>query len=215
MKRAAAVMALSALLAGCSLLGIRDEYEQPAYEVIEKVGEDIELRRYAPRLAAEVVLEPKPGEDVCNTAFRILFDYIAGANRAKAEIAMTAPVAEGRPSQEIAMTTPVESATGPDGRYSMRFFLPASFSEETAPQPTDPRVRIVAVPAATVAVLRYTGSTGEEKAGEQRTRLLTTLGQAGWRPVGPPVAYFYDPPWTVPFLRRNEAAVRVESQKTR
>lgn len=35
------------------------------------------------------------------------------------------------------------------------------------------------------------------------------LDGTNWTPSGAPVAYFYDPPWTLPFLRRNEVAVPV------
>ncbi|HEY2195594.1 MAG TPA: hypothetical protein VGH76_25280 [Actinomycetospora sp.] len=38
---------------------------------------------------------------------------------------------------------------------------------------------------------------------------MTTLGDHGVDVVGEPVAWFYDPPWTLPFRRRNEIAVPV------
>ena len=41
------------------------------------------------------------------------------------------------------------------------------------------------------------------------TELLNTLRDNAFDPSGEPVAWFYDPPWTLPFRRRNEVAVTV------
>jgi hypothetical protein len=35
------------------------------------------------------------------------------------------------------------------------------------------------------------------------------LAGSGWQPAGAAEAWFYDPPWTIPALRRNEIAVPV------
>ena len=107
------------------------------------------------------------------------------------------------------MTAPVETGVGTSGSYRMRFFLPAAFTAETAPQPTDPRVRIVAVPEETVAVLRYTGWRDEAETAARKDALLAALAGTSWRQADTPIAYFYDPPWTIPFLRRNEVLVAV------
>jgi hypothetical protein len=197
------------LLAGCSLFGVRSGYEQPAYEVVERLGDAVEIRRYEPRLAVETVVAGPGDEAARNAAFRILFDYISGANRAGEEVAMTVPVETAGRSAEIAMTAPIETAPAEDGGYAMRFFLPAAFTEDTAPAPTDPRVRIVALQAATVAARRFTGWRDAEDVRREQERLLRALQQSPWRPSGSPTALFYDPPWTIPFLRRNEVAIAV------
>lgn len=206
------ILALSALLAGCSLIGNRSGYEQPAYAVVEPIDERIEIRRYGPRVAAEAVVEVKNGADGGNAAFRVLFDYITGANRGQESVAMTAPVATEVTGEEIAMTAPVETGVGSIGVYRMRFFLPATYTAETAPQPTDPRVRIVAVPEETVAALRYSGWRDEAETAARKETLLATLAATAWRPTAKPVAYFYDPPWTIPFRRRNEVVVAVAAR---
>jgi hypothetical protein len=41
--------------------------------------------------------------------------------------------------------------------------------------------------------------------------LNAALDSSPWKPAGPVQAWFYDPPWTVPFLRRNEVARPVEA----
>ena len=41
--------------------------------------------------------------------------------------------------------------------------------------------------------------------------LLETLEQSSWDTAGEPVTYVYDPPWTIPFFRRNEIVIPVVS----
>ena len=179
-------------------------YEEPRYKVIDEKG-SVEIRRYVPRVAAAVEFSSR-GEADRGDAFRLLFAYIAGANsrspEATGRIAMTAPV-EVRDSQLLAMTAPVQTSAS-----RMRFFLPAEVDLETAPKPLDPRVKIVAVPAETIAVLRFSGLGGDYR--QRQKQLISKLGRSKWRPVGAAFMLYYDAPFTLPFLRRNEAAVVVE-----
>jgi hypothetical protein len=204
----------SILIGGCSIFGIRSGYEQPAYEVIERQAEVFEVRRYAPRVAAEVTVETADHEAGENAAFRALFEYISGANRADARIDMTAPVEFGRTSDKIAMTVPVETGRTKGGGARMRFFLPESYSADSAPEPRDPRVRIIALPERMIAILRFSGPGRESAVVAKTQELLRMLEGTPWRPSYAPTAYFYDPPWTLPFFRRNEVAVAVTRQPT-
>ena len=191
-------------------------YEEPAYQVVGHVGEDIEIRRYAPRLAAEVEY-PKGGRRDGGDAFMLLFNYIAGANQGAPganKIAMTVPVEmrasdKVAASEKIAMTAPVEMAESGDGGR-IRFFLPSSLTAESAPRPADARVKLVTVPAETIAVQRFSG-VGWEMA-ERQAELVRKLAGTNWQPAAKPFALYYDGPFTLPFLRRNEAAVAVSTR---
>lgn len=219
MIRPAVTLFASLALAGCSVFGVRSGYEQPPYEVVERLGETLEVRRYAPRVAVEAQVEATDTRDGQGAAFRLLFDYISGANRTETGIAMTAPVETGPvetgsgeaggTSEEIAMTAPVETARSADGQVRMRFFLPAAYDRNSAPAPLDPRLSIVAVPEQTFAVLRFSGFGREKAVMAKKKELLCGLEASSWRPASAPVAYFYHPPWTLPFFRRNEAVVAV------
>lgn len=200
---------LGSILQGVgAVFGIRAGLEEPQYDVLGRAGGGIAIRRYGPRVAAETDLPPaEEPERAQAAAFRTLFRYISGANAPAERLGRTAPVATGRGTR-IAMTAPV--AQGDDGRGTMRFFLPATFTPETAPRPTDPAVRIVAVPEETVAVLRFTGRAGAYELGERRSQLLGALHASGWTPIGAAETWFYDPPFTIPWLRRNEIAMRVD-----
>ena len=222
---------LITLLAGVGqLVGIRAGTEQPPYEVVGRIG-DAEIRRYAPQIAAEAVVEG-PVETARNEGFRRVAGYIFGDNTAKASVAMTAPVVQGREaaggSQPIAMTAPVVQARAgrseaiamtspvvqqPAGAesWSIQFIMPSKYTLATLPQPNDPRVRLVEIPARTFAVVRFSGLGREDAVARHEKALDAALAGSSWRAVGEPVTWYYDPPWTVPFLRRNEVARPVEA----
>jgi hypothetical protein len=201
------VATVAVFLAGCSVFGIRTGTEQRVYEVIETLPSGLEIRRYAPAVFARASV-PSDADSPRSTAFRMLFRYITGANEGERDIAMTAPVSISEDGSEIAMTAPVRTESE-DDFMAMRFYLPASFTMETAPIPTEAGVSLGEEPGRTVAVLRYTWSTGAEKAARMRGALMDALPEGGWRATGDPYSMFYDPPWTLPFLRRNEAVVDV------
>jgi hypothetical protein len=199
------------MLAGCSVFGVRTTGEPP-FTVVDSIG-DSEIRRYPVRAAAEVRLGDA-GERAGSTAaqgqaFRILFDYIQGANDGGRKIAMTAPVEQQAGGSRIAMTAPVETVRD-DGAFVMRFFLPQALTAGSAPAPTDARVEIVELAARHYAVRRFTGWWTDAGLERRQAALVEALAESGWTVAGAPVAWFYDPPWTIPFLRRNEVAVPVE-----
>jgi hypothetical protein len=180
----------NALLQGAgTVVGVRSGSEEPAFDLVERCR-GLDIRRYGARLAAET--EIAADETTSRSeGFSRLAAYIFGGNRGQARIAMTAPVA-----QEAAKAG-----------HRIRFFMPASLREP--PLPKDPRVKLVEVPAETVAVLRYTGSTAPQAVADAMARLRAALGDTNWQATGPATAWFYDPPWTIPALRRNEVAVPV------
>ena len=201
----------SLLLGACSAFGIRSGTEEPRYATAERLG-DVEIRRYAPRLAAETVV-PGDAYSARGEGFRRLAGYIFGGNAGGRRIDMTAPVAQASAGsgERIAMTAPVAQAPATqasgEGGWTVRFFLPAALTDP--PAPNDARVRIVPVPEETMAVLRFSGTATEAAVAERTKALLAALSGTAWRPAGEPVAWFYDPPWTLPPLRRNEVAVPV------
>ena len=148
------------------------------------------------------------GEAARGEAFKLLFAYIAGANRVgpdgKDRVAMTVPVEMRNKAQARREAPYPASATN----GAMLFSLPAKYKWDNAPKPTDPRVRLVAVPAQIIAILRFSGSGGDSE--KRQGELVAMLAGSKWRPIGQPFTLFYDAPFTLPFLRRTEAAVEVE-----
>jgi len=192
-----------------SIFGIRVGTEEPHY-LATPVGDDVELRQYGPRIAAETTVAAD--EDRARSiGFRRLASYIFGANHRDEKIAMTAPVAQqgGRNGDEIAMTAPVAQSRQSDDRWTIRFFMPSKWSLDTLPKPDSDDVTLVTVPGETVAVLRFSGDRRAAAVSAKTNELLEILRDKRIDVVGEPVAWFYDPPWTLPFLRRNEIAVPV------
>jgi hypothetical protein len=168
-------------LAGCSVFGVRTVAEPP-FTVVDRPVEGVEVRRYDDRVAAEVRLGPDGSE---SRAFRLLFDYISGANEGAREIAMTAPVEQA--GAKIDMTAPVEMGRG-DEAFVMRFFLPAGYTVDSAPRPTDPRVTLVALDGAHIAVAAFTGWWTRAGVVRRQAALVERLAATGWRPAGPATA---------------------------
>lgn len=216
-KRTLALGAAGLLALGAAVraVAVRRKTERVPYAVVTRVG-GTEIRRYAGRVVAETTAADE------YRAFRRLLRYITGTNRSTAEVAMTAPVETGAPTttgvetgagEEVAMTAPVETDETERG-VRMRFYLPPSYDIETAPEPTDPAVRLVELPAATLAVRRFSWWATDSRVERQTARLRADLADApDVHPVGDPSLLRYDPPWTPPFLRTNEVAVEVETTR--
>ncbi len=202
MKVLAPLTALA--LAGCSVVGIRSGTPEPAYDVVGTVG-PVQIRHYAPRLAASVTI-PGGEIDARYQGFRRLAAFIFGANTGGKSIEMTAPVAQS--SEKIAMTAPVAQSGGADG-WTITFYMPAGYTAATLPRPNDAGIVIHVVPGLTYGVYRFSGIPGTAPVERAEAIVLTNLKNSAWRPDGPAVAWFYDPPWTLPFCRRNEVAVPV------
>lgn len=209
----AVAIAKSIAQGAAGAVGVRSGAEEPLHKVVERIADNVEVRRYPARLAADVTVE---GDEIQarSAGFRRLAGFIFGANTARARIDMTAPVGQARASapggsEKIAMTAPVGQTRTGDGRWTIRFFMPAHFTRESLPVPRDRGIDIVEAPEETVAVITFSGLPTAEAVRHHQKLLLRMLAARGTTVVGEPVAWFYDPPWTIPFLRRNEVAVAI------
>ncbi|MFM1916770.1 MAG: hypothetical protein RJB01_285 [Actinomycetota bacterium] len=180
--------------------------EQQPYTVIRE-GSGYELRHYPACVVAEVVIRAD-FDSAGSLAFRPLVAYIGGANQSRTPIAMTAPVIQ---NESLAMTAPVLQAAGDDGEYVVAFVLPSTVTMESAPIPTDPRVRLRQIPESTTAATRYSGRWSRSAYLAKVEELLAALAMDGLTPKGEPRFARFDPPFKPWFLRRNEVQIDVES----
>lgn len=169
------------------------DIEEPAWQLRDSF-DGVELRDYAPSIQAKTVLA-HGGET--STGFRRLAGFIFGGNDRSQKIAMTAPVQETLQEQ------------GP----VMAFTMPSRYSLAELPRPVDARITLEEVPARTVAVLRFSGWATDAAVARRTRQLLSALEQRDIAPVGVPSLNQYNPPWTPPFLRRNEIMVEVLGTK--
>lgn len=190
-------------------------YEQPEYRVVRQADE-YEVRVYEPYLVAEVDVEGG-FDDAGNQAFRLLADYIFGANRAQEKMSMTAPV-ESRPSDQadegerMNMTAPVSSAPRDANTYTYAFVMESKYTQETLPEPVNPAIRIRELPARTMAARRFSGFWSQSNYDRNEKALLEAIAADGLRVVGEPVFARYNAPFMPWFLRRNEVMVEIEGE---
>ena len=227
-------VAAAASMAACSVFGGKAA-DEPAYTVVVEEG-DFQIREYGGYAVAETEAPP-PFNTATRIGFRRLVRYISGANTGKRKIEMTAPVELEPKGEKISMTAPVileprgekismtapvvlapqeNAARSGDGTalaggeirsWTMAFVLPEGYTAENAPAPTNPTVRVRDVAPRRVACLSFSGFLRNRRAEEERGKLVAWLQQRGldhegdWRVAG------YNPPWTIPQLRRNEVQV--------
>jgi hypothetical protein len=87
---------------------------------------------------------------------------------------------------------------------TMRFYMPSSYSLETLLAAVDKRIKFSKVPAASYAVIKFSGFAGEDNIARHERKLGDFLEYNGTSADGQAITAFYNPPWTLPFLRRNE-----------
>jgi effector-binding domain-containing protein len=87
--------------------------------------------------------------------------------------------------------------------------MPSSYTKATLPEPLDPRVKLVEVPGARVAAVRYSGTWSRARYEAQENRLRDFIMQKGLSIAGEPVFARYNPPFLPWFLRRNEVLIPV------
>ena len=195
----------SLVLGGCNLFGIQSE-ESPAYDLLENY-DPVEIRSYRAYLVAQTE-DSGDYDNATESSFYRLFNYISGANQVQEKIAMTAPVTQEK-SETISMTAPVFQEQAKQG-WIMRFVLPSKYNLSTVPEPTDSRVQVIEVPARKVAVLRFSGFLNEKTVSRKKAELLDWLHSRKIKALSAPRSAGYNPPWTIPFLRRNEVQVDIE-----
>lgn len=179
--------------------------EQPDYKVVASEGA-FEIRDYAPMIAAETVVEGERTAAI-GEGFRRIAGYIFGDNAPREQISMTAPVQQQKGSS-IAMTAPVQQQGG-NGAWTVRFIMPKRWTMETLPAPTDKRVTLVPMPERRFAVIRFSGSAGQDTLDAKTTELRAFLSARKLEAQGEALYAFYNPPWTLPFFKRNEVMLEV------
>lgn len=190
-------------------------YEEPVYSVISAES-NIEVRAYPSLIAAEVSLN-RSGKQAANDAFRVLAGYIFGNNKTRAKLSMTVPViaatgrrpAGNREPEKVAMTVPVTTTTT-ENSMTMRFFMPAKYQLETLPEPIDKRVMFKVLTPRKYATVRFSGLATSKAILKNKAHLEAYMQKNLLQADGEPITAFYNAPWTLPMLRRNEIWIPVK-----
>ena len=197
------------LIVGVLAGPVMSDVEKPDYKVIQS-EQNIEIRKYEPMIIAEVEVEGKR-EDAIRNGFRLLADYIFGNNMVQQDITMTAPVQQ-QESQKIAMTAPVQQqSTGKSWRMS--FVMPSKYSMDSLPKPNNDRVRLKEILTTKFVVVYFSGTNSNENIAEHEKQLLNYIEANKLKITGSPKYAFYNAPWTLPFMRRNEVMIEINQQQ--
>ena len=197
---------VAVLLLGAALWGpIASNVEQPKYTLIERSGA-VEIRDYAPMIVAETTVTGARREAI-GKGFRIIADYIFGNNTSAEKAPMTAPVTQ-QSSEKVAMTAPV-TQQGDGNKWRVRFIMPSNYTISTLPKPNNLAVVLKEIPGKRTAVIRFSGMGGKKSLDRHTKELEEFISAKKLTPLSPPTYAFYNPPWTLPFLRRNEVLVEI------
>ena len=198
---------MNLILSACSVVGVR-ALEEPAYQTRMQEG-SFEIREYASYLVAEVFMEGEDFDEASGDGFRILADYIFGNNLSRSSSVQMAGKAEAA-SENIAMTAPVQMDQGKKpNQWRMAFSLPSKWNLESAPVPNDQRVNLREIPPEQMVVLQFSGRMGTQDLQAREQELRQWSMKQGIAVVASIRTARYDPPWTLPFLRKNEVQLKV------
>lgn len=185
---------------------IMSNVEQPDYKLVES-QDNIEIRDYAPMILAQVEVSGERKQAI-SEGFKILADYIFGNNTANKKMAMTAPVTNEL-SEKMAMTAPVLQEQHMD-KWKVRFVMPKKYTLETLPKPNSKDVVLIPLPPRRFAVIRFSGIADDGNIQRHTDQLKAYILSEALKPVGETILAFYNPPWTLPFLRRNEVMIEID-----
>ena len=189
------------LLTSCSFFGIQNE-ESPKYRIISKDG-DFEIRRYAPYIIAKVKVKGNFKES-SSKAFKVLAGYIFGKNKGDTKISMTSPVEIESKPVKIEMTSPVIMNQS-DDNYTMSFLMPSKYSLDELPKPLDKRIEFKEIKSRLIASHKYSWISSKVRNDIKAKELTEWLKENKKYRINNNYIYAgYNPPWTIPFFRRNE-----------
>ena len=181
--------------------------EEPKFEVLLTDG-SFEIRQYAPYLTAETLVMGDMDE-ASGKGFRLIADYIFGNNQAinsaaSEKISMTAPVTIEPQMSAGSMET--------SKQWLVKFIMPSQYTLATIPKPKNSAVNLREVPSKRYAVLKYSGFNFQSKVQSKTQEAIEWVAKRNLQATGQPQLSRYDPPWTLPMLRRNEIMIEISNQ---
>ena len=184
--------------------------EEPEFKLISEDGE-FQIREYDPKIIAQVKVEGD-FDEASSKGFKLLADYIFGNNLldgVSKKISMTTPVEMSPLADNLLMTSSIMDDQI-NNKWSINFVMPQEYSLDTLPKPNNPQVNIIEVPSEQYAVIVFSGLVRESSYAEKAELLSNYLEENSFKQQGAIKIARYNPPWTLPFFRRNELMVRID-----
>ena len=184
--------------------------EEPEFKLISEEAE-FQIREYDPKIIAQVEVEGD-FDEASSMGFKLLADYIFGNNLldgTSKKISMTTPVEMTPLAENLLMTSSILDDQV-NNKWSINFIMPQEFSLDTLPKPNNSQVNIIEVPKEKYAVIVFSGLIRESSYAEKVELLSNYLEENSFKQQGAIKIARYNPPWTLPFFRRNELMVRID-----
>tara|TARA_R110000787_G_scaffold221595_2_gene330322 strand:- start:14787 stop:15428 length:642 start_codon:yes stop_codon:yes gene_type:complete len=187
----------------------QENIEQPRYDVL-KQSDGVELRSYAPYLAAEVTVKAGSSGEASSKGFMQLAGYIFGGNQRADNIAMTAPVTtEARSgSTTIAMTAPVTTSEKDDGVYTVQFSMPSKWTMDTLPIPDNDKIELTQIKAEKRVAYRFTGQRSQARIEEAAAKIGDFMEMEKLEVASSIIVAGYDGP-SVPTEKKRWEVMRI------
>ena len=168
-----------------------EKYNEPQYKVLEKDGA-IELREYGEYVVAKTSIN-KNYDSSENNMFRTLASYIFGNNHDNAKIPMTAPV----------------TTLSNKNSFEMIFYMLDADNVSDLPGTDIKNIEFGTFNLGKCVVISFSWFTSEDRISKYKKKLDKYISDNNYEIVLPYMVNRYDPPWKLPFLRRNEVLVKV------
>jgi hypothetical protein len=173
---------------------------EPVYEILHKLPlSSVEVRRYDKMVFIVTTIESDKRSVAARQSFSTLLSYIDGHNKD----------ANGN-SLKIEMTAPVMQRMLAPNLWQSAFVLPTRFKIDQVPTPLSEHVHVLESPENSYAVIRFSGRTTTSRLAEQEAKLREISSAQQWHILSTPIYAFYNRPWTLPFLKRNEIMFLIE-----
>ena len=180
------------IILGCVLVGpIMSNVEKPKYQVVSSQA-NIEIRKYNPMIIALVEVQGERKEAI-RGGFKMLADYIFGNNKSKEDIPMTAPVKQQKFQKN----------------WQISFIMPSEYNMETLPQPNNKNIGLKELPSKKYIVINFSGVILDQNITLHEEKLKKHILENEMHILSPPIYAFYNPPWTLSFMRRNEIMMEI------
>jgi effector-binding domain-containing protein len=184
--------------------------EEPEFKLILEEGE-FQIREYEPKIIAQVEIDGD-FEEASSKGFKLLADYIFGNNILEGDsqkISMTAPVEMSPLAENLLMTSSIMD-DDINNKWTINFVMPKEYTIDTLPKPNNSEVKIIKVPSEKYAVIVFSGLVRESSYAEKSELLSNYIKANNFMPQGTIKIARYNPPWTLPFFRRNELMVKID-----
>ena len=166
---------------------------EPDYTLLKK-NRNIEIRQYGEYIVAKTTVSLNNGIELENNMFRTLASYIFGNNEKE---------------ESIAMTAPVTTYTDEQSQHMIFYMLDAENANEL-PNPNGQSIEFEEFYLGKCVVISFSWFTTQGRIDYYTNQLKKYISDNQLKVKPTYMLNRYDPPWKLPFLRRNEILVQID-----